>query len=183
MQEFPFPDRIGSREELKRDVLYRKIPESDRLRICDMAWERGAGEAARILEAHPDQSIRQIAEAAGMQVVFAEEDKVNGNRRTFGEYSPNEQQMVLYLGAIRKWAECYELTEEEAAELVMAHEFYHYMEHTKIGLTSELYQVPTWKIGKWVLVKSGIRALSEIGAHGFSRTYIEQRWRRRAWNS
>ena len=37
------------------------------------------------------------------------------------------------------------------------------------------------KIGKKVLRKSGIRALSEIGAHGFACTYMERRLGK-TWN-
>ena len=62
-----------------------------------------------------------------------------------------------------------------------AHEFYHYAECRKIGFTSDLYIIPVLKIGKKVLRKSGIRALSEIGAHGFACTYLERRLGK-TWN-
>lgn len=32
MKEYPFPDEVSAREELKRDVLYHCIPEEDRLK-------------------------------------------------------------------------------------------------------------------------------------------------------
>ena len=40
MKEYPFPDEVSAREELKRDVLYHCIPEEDRLKICAQAWNR-----------------------------------------------------------------------------------------------------------------------------------------------
>ena len=35
------------------------------------------------------------------------------------------------------------------------------------------YQVPMLTIGRWKIGATGIRALSEIGAHAFARTYYE----------
>jgi len=62
----------------------------------------------------------------------------------------------------------------QAEELILAHEYFHCLECPKIGLTSKQYVVPTLKIGRLVLMTSGIRALSEIAAHGFARTFHER---------
>ena len=45
MRVYPFPDKTGSREELKRDILYEKIPAEDLDAISDRAWETGAAAA------------------------------------------------------------------------------------------------------------------------------------------
>mgnify|MGYP001625590716 CR=1 FL=1 len=173
MRAFPFPDRLESREELKRDLLYRRIPEDDREKICDMAWNRGERIAFEILKRYPGMRIQEIAGREGLKLQYVEEEKVNAALRTFGEYSVRENKMILYQGSIKKWAQANELPCEHAQELISAHEFFHYMECKRIGETSKLYTVPTLRIGRLVLASSGIRALSEIGAHGFARTYFE----------
>ena len=175
MRAFPFPDRLESREELKRDILYRRIPEEDREAVCDMAWERGRKAACEILEQYPGMKLPEIAGKEGLKVEYAEEEKVNAVLRTFGEYSVRENKMILYQGSIKKWAQANELPFEEAQELVGAHEFFHFLECARLGETSKLYMVPTLRIGRLILARSGIRALSEIGAHGFARTYFEKR--------
>ncbi len=173
MNRFPFPDRIQSREELKRDVLYRKIPEADRISICDMAWKRGARISEEVMEKYPGKDIRGILGREGLTVTMVCRDEVRGKIRTFGEFYPTKKEIVLYMGSIAKWAEANHLDETPAVDLILAHEFFHYLECTKIGETSRLYFVPVMQIGKFTLGKSGIRALSEIAAHGFTSTYFE----------
>lgn len=185
MRTFPFPDKKESKEELKRDILYRKIPEGDREKICDMAWQRGMRAARKILRQYPDQRIQDIAEKEGLKVCHVVNENVNTAFRTFGEYHVQGNYMILYQGSIEKWAKANSLTMSVAEEMVMAHEFYHFLECTKIGETSEMYHVPTLRLGKAVLLKSGVRALSEIGAHGFARTYfcsIYEERSNRTWN-
>ena len=181
MKEYPFPDEVSAREELKRDVLYHCIPEEDRLKICAQAWNRGKEFARKIMCMAPEKSIREIAEAEGVRVIISEKDQVNGAIRTYGEYKAEKNEMILYTGSIVRWARVNHMEEQQAMELVMAHEFYHYAECRKIGFTSDLYIIPVLKIGKKVLRKSGIRALSEIGAHGFACTYMERRLGK-TWN-
>jgi hypothetical protein len=63
--------------------------------------------------------------------------------------------------------------EKTAANLILSHEFFHFLECTGLGLTSRMYQVPMIVIGPLKIGRTGIRALSEIGAHGFARTYYD----------
>ena len=55
--------------------------------------------------------------------------------------------------------------------LILSHEYFHFLEVTELGLTSRDYTVPMVQIGPVRLGKTGLRALSEIGAHAFARTY------------
>ncbi len=172
MNLFPFPDRIQSREELKRDVLYQKIPESDRMSICDMAWERGVRISEEIMEKYPEKDIQGILSREGVTITAICRDEVRGNLRTFGECYPKKKEIVLYTGSIAKWAEANRLDKKQALDLILTHEFFHYLECTKVGDTSKLYFVPLIRIRNFSLGRSGIRALSEIAAHGFTRTYF-----------
>lgn len=174
MRAFPFPDKIMSREELQRDLLYRKIPEGDTEAISDRAWETGVNAAKEIVKKYGcDKQMEDIAKAAGLTVERINIDNVAGNVRYFSEYYSGRNKIVLYMDSISKWAKTNRLPIKEAEELILSHEYFHFLECTKLGLTSRQYTVPTLKIGTVVLGKSGIRALSEIGAHGFSRTFYE----------
>ena len=103
MRAFPFPDRLESREELKRDILYRRIPEEDREAVCDMAWERGRKAACEILEQYPGMKLPEIAGKEGLKVEYAEEEKVNAVLRTFGEYKNGRRPMSCLLRRPRSW--------------------------------------------------------------------------------
>jgi len=176
MRVYPFPDKVASREELKRDLLYKKIPEKDRIPICDAAWTKGAATAEAICKEYGTRaSIREIIEGSGLTITPVYKDNVLGGIRYFSEYYSGRKTIYTYQVSIEKWAKENKMTVEEAEELILAHEFYHHLECTKIGLTSKDYLVDNLKIGSLVLSRSGIRALSEIGAHGFSRTFFELR--------
>lgn len=173
MNLFPFPDRIQSREELKRDVLFEKIPETDRIPVCDMAWDWGVKTAKEIMEQYPGKNIREIIKGEGLRIENIPKDEEQGRLRIFGEYYSAKKKIVLYTGSIILWARSNGLARKTAEDLVLAHEFFHSLECTKLGETSKLYKVPVIRIGGLVVSRSGVRALSEIAAHGFSRTYFE----------
>lgn len=176
MRNYPFPDRILSREELERDLLYEKIPEDDRAAIADRAWDTGVEVCNQILDRYPNRNIYEIAEESGLTIERKAEDHVISKLRYFSEYYSRDNKIMLYTLSIEKWCEQNDCTYEEGEELIMAHEFYHFLETVEIGETSEQYKVPTLKLGKRVIVTSGIRALAEIGAHGFALTYYENRY-------
>lgn len=174
MKAFPFPDHIGSREELKRDLLYHKIPPKDINEISNMAWDTGVNAAKNLISEYGTEiSMEEIAKANGLIVERKNKDNIAGNVRYFSEYYSGQNKIILYTDSIKKWADSNNMVYIEAEELILSHEFYHFLECTKLGLTSKKYTVPTIKIGSLNIGKSGIRALSEIGAHGFSRTIYE----------
>lgn len=173
MRAFPFPDKVYSREELQRDIVYDKIPESDRVLICDKAWETGVNAAKLTMEKYGNKPIEMIIEECGLSVDRKSIDNVAGNMRYFSEYYSGKNRVYLYTTSIKKWANENDFSLDQAEELILSHEFFHYLEVNEIGETSKQYMVPTLKVGSKTIIKTGVRALSEIGAHGFSRTYYE----------
>lgn len=174
MQAFPFPDKILSKGELTRDLLYKKIPKEDLDKIANRAWEIGEAAAQELIREYGgSRSIEEIARMNGLIVERIEKDNVVGNVRYFSEYYSKHNKITLYMGSIKKWANMNNLLMDEAEELILSHEYFHFLECRKIGLTSKQYTVPTIKIGPIMFGRSGIRSLSEIGAHGFSRTLYE----------
>lgn len=175
MRVYPFPDKVASREELKRDLLYHKIPPHHLEAIADRAWETGVAAAQAALEEHPGKSIYAVAAAEGLTVERRDVDKVSGNVRYFSEYYSGRKTIFLYDASVRKWAESNRLTRDAAEELILSHEIFHHYECTRLGPTSRQYTVPQIELGPIKLGSAGIRALSEIGAHGFSYTWYEAR--------
>lgn len=168
----PFPDRSLADQELTYDPCYSRIPEADRDRIVDAAWNKGCAAARAVYEQSGGSAdFVAICKDSGLTLIERDIDYVSGNQRYFSDYVSGKNCITLYLRSIDLWAEQNHMTRLEAENLILSHEYYHYLEWNRLGLTSRDYQVPMISIGPIRLGKTGIRALSEIGAHGFAHTY------------
>jgi len=171
---FPFPNIELAYKELSYDLCFAKIPVEDREKIVHSAWQKGKKAAESILKKHNGEtSFFKLAEECGLQCEEQDRDCVIGNRRYFSDYLSGQNKIILYLKSIALWAEQNNLTISTAKNMILGHEFFHFLEYTKIGLTSREYMVPAVSIGSFKFGKTGVRALSEIGAHAFVRTYFE----------
>ena len=170
----PFPGRDLADKELTYDPCYAKIPPEARSAIVDKAWEKGAA-AARALFAQTggETNFSKIARSNGLDCVRIDKDYIVGNQRYFSDYISGRHKINLYLKSIALWAQENQLDTETATNVILSHEYFHFLEWTTLGLTSREYQVPMLRLGAITLGKTGIRALSEIGAHAFARTYYE----------
>ena len=171
---FPFPGRELADRELTYDPCYGKIPEADRAAIVEKAWLKGS-EAARMVFGRENGSLdfHSIARKSGLKLTEVPKDYIVGKQRYFSDYISGQKQINLYSGSIQKWADQNELEYADAVNLILSHEYYHYLEMNEIGLASREYLVPMVTIGPLKLGKTGIRALSEVGAHAFARKYYE----------
>jgi hypothetical protein len=171
---FPFPDIGAAEKELSYDYCYEKIPPQDRGTIIRAAWERG-GDAARdsFGKYRGEGDFFSIARQNGLTCQFIDQDYVIENRRYFSDYLSGKKLIRLFTRSIAYWAEKNNLDEKTAANLILSHEFFHFLECNGLGITSRIYQVPMIIIGPLKIGRTGIRALSEIGAHGFARTYYD----------
>ena len=114
-----------------------------------------------------------IARGSGLKLVEIPKDYIVGKQRYFSDYISGQNLINLYSGSIQKWAEQNGLEYADAVNLILSHEYYHYLEMNEIGQASRDYLVPMLNIGPLKLGKTGIRALSEVGAHAFARKYYE----------
>lgn len=170
----PFPGRELAEQELSYDPCFPKIPPEDRPKIVDAAWEKGAAASKRVFEKYGgERDFRKIAEKSGLKVCFQDVDYVVGRQRYFSDYLSGKNEINLYLKSVALWAEQNHMSTEDAQNVILSHEYYHFLECTEIGLTSRDYCVPMLRLGKLKIGSTGIRALSEIGAHAFARTYYE----------
>ena len=171
---FPFPGRELADRELTYDPCYGKIPEADRGSIIEKAWQKGCDAAQTVFDREGGSyDFAAIARGSGLTLTEVPKDYVVGKQRYFSDYISGQKLINLYIGSIVKWAEQNGLDCETAVNLILSHEYYHYLEMNEIGLASRDYLVPMVIIGPLKLGKTGIRALSEVGAHAFARKYYE----------
>ena len=176
MDSFPFPSREQALDVLKSDPVFRKIQKDEAgLRaVADTAWDTGEAAARDILENNPGRSIRQIVKACGVAIHSEGKDNVVGKVRYFSDYySGEKKRIVLYTVSINKWAAKNGFSRREAEEIILAHELFHHLECTKLGLTSKQCLVPILRIGGLSIGETGVRALSEIGSFAFARTCFD----------
>ncbi|MEG0853030.1 MAG: hypothetical protein RSF82_04095 [Angelakisella sp.] len=176
MEDFslPFPGRELADAELSYDLCYRRIAVSDRGRITEAAWQKGVQAAKMVFErTGGEYDFFAIAKQSGLTCVHIDKDYISGNQRYFSDYISGQSLINLYTKSIAIWAAENKLTQEQAENLILSHEYFHFLEWTELGLTSRDYQVPMLTVLGIKIGKTGIRALSEIGAHAFARTYYD----------
>lgn len=170
---FPFPNKEASFSILERDACYGKIPEKDVHRAFEDAWNTGETEAERFLSSEmacPARMMDRLT-AEGFKIEKYDEDYISGNHRYFCEYVSERNLIRIYEKSVLLWAVSNKLPYDDALNLILAHEYFHYLEWHKIGLVSRHFQVPMLKIGSLSVGKTGIAALSEIAANAFANTY------------
>lgn len=176
MKEFclPFPDRELANQELAYDICYHRIPEEDKDSIVEQAWQKGC-QAARMVfqEQRGSTDFFSIVKNSGLKIEEKDIDCVVGTQRYFSDYISGRKTITLYLKSITIWAEKNDMEFLAAENLILSHEYFHFLEINRLGLTSREYQVPMLILGPIKIGKTGVRALSEIGAHAFARTYYE----------
>lgn len=170
----PFPNRELADKELSYDPCYRKIPEECRRIIVEQAWNRGM-EAARAVFRRFDGTydFALICKNSGLKLNIKDTDYVVGETRYFSDYISGKKTINIYKRAVKLWADENRIPLDTAINLILSHEYFHFLEVSELGLTSRTFQVPMIKIGSIEIGRTGIRALSEIGAHAFARTYYE----------
>ena len=174
LKEFPFPDKESSREILKNDPCYGKIPEDQVEMVFEDAWQTGIQQAREFIHEHCltlDFDMTQILQKLGFIILVENADYVMGNIRYFCEYFPEKNKITVYSKSIDLWAESNGLLPEQSKNIILAHEFFHYLEAKHLGWISKRCLVPMLKIGKFSFGKTGIAALSEVAANAFANEY------------
>lgn len=171
---FPFPNKELALQELSYDPCCSKIKEEDKTRIVEEAWQKGTDAARTVWKQYGGETdFFRIAGKIGLNCCHVNTDYVVGSQRYFSDYISGQNKINFYTKSIALWADQNHFTQGQAENLILSHEYFHVLEWNTLGLTSKLYQVPMVRLGRLKFGKTGIRALSEIGAHAFARTYYE----------
>lgn len=173
-KKFPFPDKESSMEILKNDPCYTKIPEDRIEGVFENAWLTGIEEAQKFISSYCldlDFDMMKILGKLGFEIIQQDIDYVMGNIRYFCEYLSEKNQILVYNKGIALWAASNNLAPEQSRNIILAHEFFHYLEAKQLGWISKRCLVPMLKIGKLSIGKTGIAALSEVAANSFANEY------------
>lgn len=172
MNLFPFPDRDTCLRELQRDRLYSRIPAEDRERILRDAWNRGEAAANQYLP--QGTSIQETIERAGLRIVREDRDQVLANTRYFADFLEKSGLVTLYTGSIYLWCTQNDVSYDTGEALILAHEYFHFLERKYLPTPREVYTLYRFQIGAWRVGACGLSCVSEIGAHAFSAAYARR---------
>lgn len=161
--------------ELTRDYFFHKIPVDLRRKIVETAISIGYETAAKIVKETKTVNPWHIAECLGLNVNLVYQDNVVGNLLIRSEYV-YPKTIKIYMQSIEQLKMAisnFGLEEffpnESVLNLHVAHEIFHYLEKTRIGVLSEQYSIERFRLGP-LRLKIRVRAVSEIAAHTFAKT-------------
>lgn len=171
MKQYPFPDKESSMQILLTDYMIHKIPKDKIRDVFEMAWAVGEAQAEQFLEQYRKNELPamlDILKKDQVKITCEDVDNVLGKYRYFCEYLSGKNQLTIYKKSVKLWSEHNEMSYENGLNLILYHEYFHYLEQNQIGMLSARYQVPILKIGPICVGKTGVPALSEIGANAFA---------------
>lgn len=164
--------------ELKNDILFNKVPQDKYDEFIDFAWNTGCEAAKDCRNKYGSISPDELAVELGLSVVEIDRGLATPDYRVFSEYYSNLKRIVIFGDTIKdEFAKLVEtgITDIKdylkMRELFVAHEIFHHLECHVIGLTSKKKKIVTLEIGPFQIT-SGVKALCEIGAHGFTKTLL-----------
>lgn len=176
MRKFPFPDKENSMEDLKNDYVFDKIEKDKVDEIFKAAWLVGEREAELFIREHKtDENISMLVlfKRLGFRIQSKDIDYVLGKRRYFCEYLSQKNVLTIYTQSVELWCENNGFTYDEGLNIILCHEYFHYLECHRIGMVSRYYQVPMIKIGPFKMGKTGVASLSEIAANAFANACLD----------
>lgn len=172
---FTGKENIGI-SELKYDIEYRYIPDDEKDELIDFAWEKGEKIAISYKKKFPDVSAEALAEKLDIKIVIKE----NGPELIFSEYYSNRKVIILYKNSIIKnfisqnKESLSSLEFFHVKNIFIMHEIFHHLEchEPEIGLTYLQRKVMIFSLGPFKR-KVGLKSLSEIAAHSFTRRFLD----------
>lgn len=171
---FPFPSKEDSIKILENDPCYPKIKPEDISPVFEEAWEYGKKQGEIFCQDNlADIDMLEYLKNRNFTVIEHDVDYVSGNIRYFCEYISEKNIVEIYRKSIELWAESNDMSYRDSLDIILAHEYFHYLEWHVLGRVSKHYLVPMLKIGKHSFGKTGISALSEIAANAFANAIYE----------
>ena len=167
---------------LETDSTGKLIPSKERPGLISMALTRGKDWAAELRSQYPVEDIRHVAEKMGVKVEISDQKGEFGNIVIRAEYYARPPRIIIFdqpIKAIQDIIERVGLISLFGPDLLIAihvlHEMFHHLENVKKDRLSECYSVTTFGLGP-LRLKSGVRALTEIGAHAFAQRWLNLDW-------
>lgn len=166
-----FSDEFLAYLELKQDMFFSKIPTEKIHYYIETALEIGREYGKQYAE----KSVQQLYQENQINIQIEEHDgeffKVK-LRAQFETDSKGHNQVYLYKQSIRPLAVANKLTEAEMTKIILAHEFFHFVEYgLKKTIGEQLAAVETFRL-LGLSRKAHITRASEIAANAFTKTLL-----------
>lgn len=173
MVSYMIKDEVLALCELSNDLLYHKIPEEKLLYYIREALKVGKDAAIP----YKGADIHKLCKENRIEIEYIKESK-----KTYGvsfraqtEMDKNHCKIWIFEGSIKELSENSSLllrkgiSYEEALNIHLFHEFFHYLEYTKNAFVSDKLE-PILRINLPFLKKEGrLQRCSEIAAHSFAK--------------
>jgi hypothetical protein len=164
--------------ELMKDPFFYKIPSELRWKMVDISVNVGRENAKKIVEEAKNENPCEIAAQLGLDVVLVGQENFICDLlirseyirpKTIKIYAKSIEQLKLAI-ANMGLEELFPM--ESIFHLHVAHEIFHHLEKTRIGVLSEKHCIEGFRLGP-LRFKIRILALSEIAAHTFAKALTD----------
>jgi hypothetical protein len=152
--------------ELAGDKIFQKQSADKKMELVRQALAIGDEMAEQILREHKTSDPRRIASNLGVKVLGGEKGKG-------AEYQKNKKEITVYRNfheRLLREVKSAQLSEHLIKSLV-AHELFHFLEHTQIGEVYRKFKFESWRIGFYAR-ESYIKGLSDVAAQAFTQTLL-----------
>ena len=168
---------------LEMDSTSKLIPAQERPGLIAMALRSGREWAQELRKRYPEADTLALAQKLGVEVKHSDQEGKLGNIVLRSEYYDQPPQIVIYNSSVKALQEVIERTGHTdllppklLVPIHVAHELFHHLENLKKDHLSQRYKVATLRIGRWRLIESGVRVLTEIGAQAFVQAWLNLKW-------
>jgi len=158
---------------MARDKRFLKLTELERIKLIHGALSFGDSVAKGVENEFGTTEPREIARLMGLRVI-GEDRGIQGTLLKRSEYRPKTKDIVIYRDSLNQMMR--EVAAEDLSDrlmkLLIAHELFHHLEHTRFGPTPERLKIHKWSLGPIEHVVK-IRTAGEVSAHAFAETLLD----------
>lgn len=144
----------------------QKLPEELVNSLITEGIGLGNSLAQEIKARYPGLVPSQIASKCGLKVLYDDSEKNNPHYVKFAEYHVKKNEIHLNGNVIRFLDKL--LQTDDTAEIIIAHELFHYFEMAEFGLISKKYSYKR-KIFGFLEINQSLLPMSEIVANAFAK--------------
>lgn len=167
-----YSDEFFADLELRQDLLYDRIPTSQRSEYISSALVLGSNAA----QSCPKRSLVELFKEANVQLEEAEKSGRLFSTKLRAQYEADAKghsKVVYYRESIEELAESAEISYEKALNVHLAHEYFHCLElRDHHPVNEQLPKVPLPSIFGWKRSATIMRT-SEIAANAFAKAFLQ----------
>jgi hypothetical protein len=166
-----FTDEFLGYLELKQDLLFDKIPKNQMKFYIDSSLEIGRNACIEM----KGKTLKNLYDLSKIDIVYEEKSGQlfkTKLRAQFEKGKNGKDQVTIYKESIQNLAKLSGLTYEEALNIHLAHEYFHFWELEKNRPVNEILpKVPLTKLFGWQRYGTILRT-SEIAANSFTKELL-----------